>query len=309
MSVVSLHKRLCIADTKYVEDFTFNNGTTVPIFDVFSTHGLNQIIGHAKFNNKDVANVYYRGECELHESLIPSLFRKCIKTSKAKGLHALIEQIRHDEKMKNAVKLGGNSASKGIDTAKVEGMLQHYGIKTRFLDLVDNHWVALWMGNNEHTIIKRLDSYCHYYQREIPLIDVAEKKDVDVTSFFQYILLLAIPFSNSTEIDGVKISDDFIEVDLRKSLPSVFLRPHAQHGIVVRKKVAKEMLASDYDLSSQVIGILRVRIDRASKWLGNGELLSQSNLFPPASSDFGYDILLSRNDLFTDKNNQIAKYL
>lgn len=309
MLIVPLHKNLRINDTEYIEDFTFQSGNIVPIFDVLSMHGLNQIIGHAKFNNKDYANVYYRGECKLHDSLIPSLFRGCIRTSKSRELHSLIERIRHDDGMKKTVKLEGVSKSRTIDTAKVEGMLQHYGIKTRYVDLVDNHWVALWMGNNSHSSIKRLQSYCHYYRREIPLIDIAEKKDVNLSSFFQYILLLAIPFSNQPEIDGVKVSDNFIEVDLRKSLPSVFLRPHAQHGIVVRKKVATECFASDYDISSQVIGILRIRIDRVSEWLGNGELLSQANLFPPPSSDYGYDILLSRPDLFLDKTNQIAKYL
>lgn len=53
-------------------------------------------------------------------------------------------------------------------------------------------------------------------------------------------------------------------------------------------------------MSSQVIGILRVRVDRVKKWLGDGELLSQANLFPPPTSDYGYDILLSRDDLFSE---------
>lgn len=308
MPVVSLHNRLKIKDTEFVREFKFKNGHSVPMFDILSMHGLNQIIGYAKFNNKDTANVYYRGECKIHDSLIPSIFRGCIRTSKAKALHSLIEKIRKDDIMKTSVKLVGNAESKTIDTAKVEGMLQHYGIRTRYLDLVDNHWVALWMGNNTHTSIKALNAYCHYYQREIPIIDIAENRDFDVESFFQYILLVAIPFASQVEIDGVKISDDFIEVDLRKSLPSVFLRPHAQHGIVVRRKLANETQAADYDMSSQVIGILRMRVDRVKKWLGDGDLLSQANLFPPPTADYGYDILLSRNDLFSDKN-MIAKYL
>mgnify|MGYP000127736227 CR=1 FL=1 len=308
MSTVCLHKRLRIADTKFIMDYVFENGHTVPVFDVYSTNGLNQIIGHAKFNNKDFANVYYRGECSLHSSIIPSLFRGCIKTSKARKLHGLIERIRHDDKMKKTVKLGGVSTTKAIDTAKVEGMLQHYGVKTRFVDLVDNHWVALWMGNNRYTVNKCIDNYCHYYHREITVYDMVEEKEIGISSMYQYVLLLAIPFADSKETDGVKIYDEFIEVNLRKALPSIFLRPHAQHGIVVRKKVATETLATDYDLSSQVIGILRIRIDRATQWLGNGELLSQSNLFPPSSSDYGYDILLSRTDLFVERESKIAKF-
>lgn len=40
---------LRVADTRFVETFRFKNGHIVPIFDVESMHGLNQIIGHSKY--------------------------------------------------------------------------------------------------------------------------------------------------------------------------------------------------------------------------------------------------------------------
>ena len=49
-----------IKGTEFVREFKFKNGHSVPMFDILSMHGLNQIIGYAKFNNKDTANVYYR---------------------------------------------------------------------------------------------------------------------------------------------------------------------------------------------------------------------------------------------------------
>ena len=305
MPPILLKNNLRITDTKYVGEYKYRCGNVVPIFDVYSTSGLNQIIGHAKFNNKDIANVYYRGECKLHDQLLPSLFRKCRKTIKAKHIRSLINRIMKDQSMRKSIKINGDINSKAVDSAKIEGMLQHYGIKTRFIDLVDNHWVSLWMGNYRNCETKRIAKYYHYYKREIQFLDFINNNE----TLFQYILLVAIPNADMEEVDGVKISDNFIEVDLRKALPSVFLRPHAQHGIVVRKKMPEEKCADDYDLASQVIGILRIRIDMASLWLGNGELLSQANLFPPPSYDCGYDILLSRTDLFTDSEYQIAKYI
>ena len=67
--------------------------------------------------------------------------------------------------------------------------------------------------------------------------------------------------------------------------------------------------AKDYDMASQVIGILRIRIDNVDQWLGNGQLLSQDNLFPNAMNDYGYDLLLQLPDDFIPKNFSIAKYV
>lgn len=58
---------------KYCEDYNFSCGHTVPIYEVSSVHSLNQLIGYAKFINKSFGDVYYRGECKLHDSLL--LFR------------------------------------------------------------------------------------------------------------------------------------------------------------------------------------------------------------------------------------------
>jgi hypothetical protein len=43
--------------------------------------------------------------------------------------------------------------------------------------------------------------------------------------------------------------------------------------------------------------------------MGNGELLTQNNLFPPPAYDYGFDLLLSRDDLFKDSEYSIAKYV
>lgn len=133
---------------KYCEDYNFSCGHTVPIYEVSSVHSLNQLIGYAKFINKSFGDVYYRGECKLHDSLLPSLFRgKTNISSPASRLNTLIQNIMSDSNMKKQLKL---DTSDSISCQlKIEGLLQHYGIKTRFVDVVDNHWVALMQNTYE----------------------------------------------------------------------------------------------------------------------------------------------------------------
>lgn len=299
---------LRVADTRFVETFRFKNGHNVPIFDVESMHGLNQIIGHSKYNNRNYGRVYYRGQCELYDSLMPSLFRGCKRTGVFEGLNKIIKSIINDKHLSNDLHV--DIKKKDVASIKVEGILQHYGLPTRYLDLVDNHWVALWMGNNRFEEKHWKNKYCHFVHREILFEDIANLTNplpLEDKNLYQYILLLALQYPISNE-EGISTSNNHIIVDLRQALPSVFLRPHAQHGLVARNKVSKETGVDCYDMASSVVCILRLRIDRVSRWLGNGLMLTQDNLFPPAGNDCGYDLLLSRNDIFTQPKFQIARF-
>jgi len=108
---------------------------------------------------------------------------------------------------------------------------------------------------------------------------------------------------------GIGESKEYITVDLRQALPSVFLRPHAQHGLIVRKKVTTPCTPESYDMASSVVGIIQIRIDRVKEWIGTGALLTQDNLFPAPAYDYGYDLLLQRGDLFEEEEFQIAKFV
>ena len=57
-----LKKTLSAPGLQYVDTYSFTCGNTVPVYDVSSTHALNQIIGYAKFINKEYGEVLYRGE-------------------------------------------------------------------------------------------------------------------------------------------------------------------------------------------------------------------------------------------------------
>ena len=305
MSMLNVIKsNLHIKDTAFVAVHTFATGHQVPVYDVMTYHALNQILGHVKFNNRQYGNVYYRGECKLHDTLIPSLMRKGSNPHKLSAMLVdIVDKVMADAKLPRTLNLVNNNA-KHI----VEGVLQHYGIPTRNIDLVDNHWVALWMGLHKCSSYKSILTYYHFNKREIPLVHLAEGKNIPSEDLYQYILLVAMPYASQRLNDGVCHSKDFIEIDLRQALPSFFIRPHAQHGIVAKRKVEQCNSCSDYDMASQVCAIFRIRIDRAAKWIGTGDMLTQENLFPSPAYDGGYDRLLQRDDLFKTQNFEIAKY-
>lgn len=355
-NAIPLLSTLSIAGTTFVDNYTFSCGKTVPIYDVSTVHALNQLIGHAKFRNQEFGNVYYRGECKLHPTLKPSLFRKCrnAETPSAR-LMALINKVISDEPLAHELKL--DSYDNRTKQHIIEGMLQHYGISTRYIDVVDNHWIALWMGLNQFHKIKQVNTYAHYTERIIPMVEVINtlkqkpdfsalreiassldnSNEVSFTSFtdtlcktilnkgettssakdldqslYQYMLLIAIPYSSRRNLTGIEESEHYIQIDLRQALPSTFLRPHAQHGLVVRKKVhpPENQNGTDaYDLAQSIIGIIRLRIDRVKDWIGTGDLLTQTNLFPPPAFDNGYDLLLSRSDIFEDTTFSVTKYI
>jgi len=305
-----LKKNLSIDGAEYKESFRFNCGNDVPVYEVSTVHALNQIIGYAKFNNQSYGNVYYRGERKLHESIKPSLFRDCKTIEKASDrLAIIIKAVTKDPKMQNELKL---NPGREADKHRIEGLLQHYGIPTRFIDVVDNHWIALWMGLHQLEKPRKLNQYYHYSKRSIPLVEFAKGTPVSDELLFQYILLIAVPFAERNSCSGIKKSTDYLEVDLRQALPSIFLRPHAQHGLVIRRIVHTDTDGSSpdaYDIAPAVIGIIKIRIDKAREWLGDGGLLTQDNLFPPPAYDHGYDLLLSRSDLFEETDCTIARFV
>lgn len=323
---VDCHKclpcELRILGTEYQGTFTFACGNVVPLYEAKTMYGLTQLLGNAKFINREYGSVLYRGENELHDNLKPSLLRKS-KKNYATNVHKLNEikkRYVNDKEFANFVKIPEINS-----THHFEGMFQHYGIKTRFLDLVDNHWVALWMGLYKCESFKSGKKYFYHYAKRtaefidyvnceqddsnMDLDDAKSKKAKNQQSFYQYIYLVAVPRMRSNKY-GVYSNKNYILLDLRQALPSTCLRPHVQHAWVVRKNVGVDAAPETYDMASEVVGVIKIRIDRAANWLGDGELLSQQNMFPNQAYDRGYDLLLRTEDEFlSDTDNQIYKYI
>ena len=309
----------------FIRHYKFNNGHIVPIYDISTTNALNQIIGHVKFLNAEYGNVYYRGVGELYDNVLPALMRGRVR-GVPDDLNKTLSDIINNPYFKESLKLFKlkrpkssqdhylNNKFKRYNKYYVEALLQHYAGSTRFLDVVDNHWVALWMGLHKFASHGKGNKFYHSVKRSLSAWDLyeahIEKKENTVNGYiYAYILLIAMPYPKSIPECGICETDGFVEVDLRKALPSIYLRPHAQHALVVRRrdKENTESKANYYDMASQVTAILRVRVDRVAEWLGEGLLLTQENLFPSPSIDQGYNNLLMHPEIFKDPFD-IKKY-
>ena len=96
-------------------------------------------------------------------------------------------------------------------------------------------------------------------------------------------------------------------VDLRRALPSTFLRPGSQHGWTVKMNSPKEFMnRGDYSFAKNIVAILRIPLCVADELIG-GALLSQENLFPPEDYDQGYRILLQHQDLAVKKKDDLTE--
>lgn len=254
-----------------------NTAITTPqgqvIFQVKDTHTLIQAAGYLKHVRgcKKSEIVYFRGESKLYPSLPPTAFRGM---STSRGANKAVAHINKAIKEFSA-------PLKATAAYTHEALLQHYGLKTTWIDLVDNIWVALWFACHNARVIGPFGDYLHF-ERRIPRTDTTGKA---------YILLVAAdavaPDKNQP---GLFSGANTELIDLRIAAPSVFVRPHAQHGLLMRKRGGTSQRPLDY--SDQIRGILEIDLTDALEWLGNSTALSIHSLFPPPFYDYGYGNLL-----------------
>ena len=268
-------------------EITKKDGNIVPIYLIDSFHTLTQFVGYAKFMNRYYGNVYFRGQTSLHEGmLIPSVFRPPLDTA---SVNYSWRFDKHNIQIEKT--LSSSKAFNSISSYAIEPLLQHYGIKTTWLDVVDNLWVALWFGLHNFSSIT-LEDHEHVHITE------------DSPDQYAYLFLLAVDAQQEREentasglqrIPGVYSGAETNLVDLRKAVPSYYLRPHAQHALMVQKKriLTKAPLSqSDVDYSDFIVAIAKIKRERGLTWTGNSGLLSIQSLFPPAYFDNGYRRLL-----------------
>lgn len=243
---------------------------------VQTSHAFAQAAGYLKHNlaKTESRGVFFRGQSKVYSTLPPSLFRNIgAKTNDGKRrakMEAFLSRIDSEAK-----------ALRAVDPKFREGLLQHYGIRTTWLDVVDNIWVALWFACHEAKASGRHGEFLHFEKRR-PSIPGNE---------FAYVLLVKSAI-RSPNGEGVgHFSDTESEtLDLRIAVPSHFVRPHAQHGLVIRGLSRTRQPLNDY--AKLLVGVIRVSLVDALDWLGNAATLSIHSIFPPAFYDYGYRELL-----------------
>ena len=339
----------------------------IPVYTVLSADGLNQFVGYVKHINATNGTVLYRGQCNLHPSVIPSICRDTNKLAENKAnLDSVLEIMVQDEGVKKYWHLGENrdiSDWKEYQKLILEATLQHYGASTFCVDFVDNHWTALWFGlyrwdkdqgkyekrdpadkgtdedkhivadTNARVFVQRpappesigpegltSDEYIfakeqaarskkpeeYYLQRALKKLNAGKmskwreacrRYDNDRVRklYFEHeeeghlFLFLYVADTNAPTVRGISLGRDTYVLDLRKTIPSTFLRPCAQHGWIV-----KGIQEEQYCYEKNIACVLRIGVGLVSELLGNGILTSEKNFFPTYHDDNGYDILLRR---------------
>ena len=262
--------RINIKNTSWVKDTSGIN-----VLQINDSHALISAIGYLKFNlaKKDSQGIYFRGQNKLYNSLGPTLFRGVdTQSSKEKRTASLNKLI------KSFISEGGIFNTFGEYAH--EPLLQHYGISTTWLDLVDNIWVALWFACHQGQSSGKNGEYLHFEKR------------LPSENEYAYIILIGadINFRDRNK-PGYFEGEDTELIDLRMAAPGIFLRPHAQHGLLFRAKGKNQVRPSDY--SSHIRGTLRIKLNDALTWLGDSKALTTHSIFPPPYYDNGYSILLS----------------
>lgn len=271
-------------------------GSDLDVLTVSSLPALVQVFGYLKYKYSDGA-VFLRGQTRLHQSLDPSLYRpstpKNVVKNRAKRdeligefiastspwrcAHEMHRLIHCPEKLSQPRRGELAFVSAGTPRYAVEPLLQHYGIRTRWLDVVDNLWTALWFACHSFEFV---GSFGHVVRR-VP-------KDAAEEDGYTYLLAVVVRGQLREVFPGLHLSEGVARViDLRKAVPSFYLRPHAQHGWLVRP-------AAD-NLDNLQTVVVRVPLESALEWLGQSLLLSPFGLFPPATVDIGYAKLLRAN--------------
>ena len=249
------------------------------VFHVRRPHLLIQACGYLKFSHAQEthSSVYFRGQGSLHHgALSPTIYRgitsqaTCAKRNAY--MNSYLESCRKQKKV-----------LKQVPGYAWEPLLQHYGIRTRWIDAVDNVWVALWFACHEVHATGPNGMFLHFERR--PLFHPDGKEN------YAYIVLLEVGSNPVHDKPGLTEGMDTEAIDLRVACPSTFLRPHAQHGVLVKRRHSAKKLITDY--SDVVAGVVRVSLNDAYTWLGDGVLLSTHVLFRLWVHDYGYRDLLN----------------
>lgn len=226
----------------------WDNGTGT--LEVQTPHRLIQAVGYLKYAGNQMGGVYFRGQNKPYPKILPSLYRNGSGSPKGKNKReTALSDFKNQARTKEAI-------LRGTPDYTWEPLLQHYGIRTRWLDLVDNIWTALWFACHTAHPTGNLKEYIHFSPSQ---------------EEYGYIILMQTGIERPVEDrPGLWRSDSAEIIDLRRAAPSIFLRPHAQHGILIRRIAYPDV--PSVDLSDLVVGRIRVKSEMARSWLGQGEL-------------------------------------
>lgn len=223
------------------------------ISDPLMLAGFTGYLKYQFINRGSNSKVFFRGQIKNFD-LIPSLF------SDYEGI--ITDNARIDRRFEAYEDLADRTSSlynaSRFRNENLNPILQHYGIRTPWIDLVDNIFVAIWFATNgydedENGLAKFLPSNEEF-------------------GWIYYFL----------------VNDDIKYYDLREHHSSLSLRIHSQHGIsATRKSNNWDMITRN--LNSNVCAIVKFPITKY--WLLQGRIFDSAFMFPNDKFDNTYKYL------------------
>ena len=204
---------------------------------------FNAEIRQAVVRNRPSASVYLRGQDRHFGSMRPSLFRSPNDSYSTQCL--LAAQGDYSKT------LAKQSTAKRFQRPNLPGLLQHYGVRTSWLDVVDNLYVAAWFAThsrNGDTWISKRSGSCGWL----------------------YFISTEGPTSCLTVLD------------LRDKHHHLSTRLHTQHGVSVTRY---GNCWSNTALGFEEFVVATVRLRCGPEWQLRGFMASEKFLFPNASED------------------------
>jgi hypothetical protein len=267
------------------------------LVNIYTPHALSQLIGYIKFSfNKEL--IVYRGQRTDHNSIIPSLYRhvrhgkdklkKSKNNSKQQDVKICSRKVKELDLIISEFE-NKNAFIQNTNRRYFEAIMQHYGFNTRYIDFVDNIWVALVFS------ILAFSKSPFRFSDDIVYFD---------ENGYGYIYVLTLGEIIPETNDAIYTSKKYEIIDLRRQLPSLYLRPHSQHGLLAKKKFSKEnqLATANSDMIKDVVAKIRIKKSTVMRWIGNSKILSPDFLFPPMALDKGYATLATVNtrDIFNN---------
>lgn len=231
------------------EEIEFIDGAW-PYIKVGTWAGVARVVGEAKRDAHPHGRVFVRGQVKNHFAMAPSLFRGVQQNAEA--LVAAEEEF--------ARKLSERIEVARFKAENVGGLIQHYSFRTRWLDVLDNLFLAYWFA--AHRISEGSDGSMRVCE----------------SGFAQgWLFLIRPPASASV-------------VDLRAQHHPLSARPHVQHGVSLLSGSGGAP-----DFRDWVVATIQTPVSGTTA----GSLFSGTALFPPKSSDHTLKLLLKHkaNDL------------
>ncbi len=218
-----------------------NRSTERAVLNIYDYRGLMLAIGSLKYHLHTMdTDFLLRGQTKNHP-LIPSLYRGCKTHLQINANQTWINDVI------NAIAPTFDPI--GTDEER-EALAQHYGLKTRWIDVVDHIQTALWFAYHDSN-------------------NAFDGSSIEDSTGFLY--LIAYPRS----VAGIAIVKDL------RLKPADWLRPHLQQGFSMR---LADPLSNGRSFEHLRLATIVVQRDLLKLW-SNGAFLSRDYLFPGEAFD------------------------